>query len=760
MAKKGKVQRKIVKKYMERVIELETRQEAVVQTFRLKQTMANLTEEEKFSPNGYWKLKKASDKNLKADTVYTIMKKNGVEVSGEKMINEAYKEEFQHRLRTREPHDGWCEYVNEVNTIIRDWLKTKSISSPPFTIDELDKVIAKLRKGKCPGSDNYPPELFIDAGPGVRKSLLQLLNQVKESREIPEQWNIMKIVTIYKKKGCKKMLQYYRGIFLALVISKIFESLVKNRIDPNLQKINLLQAGSRTNRGPADNLFLLRGSVDHYVAINKPLYLTAYDYEQAFDSLWVEKCVLALKNLGVSKEMLQLIYNLNEKAEVIVKTPYGLTSSFVTEPIVKQGTVLGPILCSSSTAEYCGRNEGVQVGDMVLSSLLYVDDVLDLTASLLNRANAHKQALMFSKENNLYFSGTKCYGMAINNNGELPEEMDIDDLKKVISTHVIVYLGDLFNDLGNNDDLIEDRVRRGMKAIICISSLIQETNLGIHEVSVWLLLYRALFISTVLFNSQTWSRIREKDISRLQTLQLKLLKKILSLASSTPNSFLYLELGVLPIEAEIHKRQLMYLHRILQLPNEDPVYQMFQNLKHLSECGEDNWWSQVKPLLQKYGVPENLDTIKVLSKNAFRTIVNKGVYHTSFAALKAECGVMKKTAHLCYNTFGMQEYLKVLFPSQARLILQSRCKTLDIKSHSTYKYSDLLCRGCNSVDETLEHVINCRQDEHVDLEVSAIGELSDIVVVRLSRTANRIQQFYDLCGSDKVDGTGDEAEAE
>ena len=241
---------------------------------------------------------------------------------------------------------------------------------------------------------------------------------------------------------------------------------------------------------------------------------------------------------------------------------------------------------------------------------------------------------------------------------------------------------------------------------------------------------------------------------------MKLLKKILSLASSTPNSFLYLELGVLPIEAEIHKRQLMYLHRILQLPNEDPVYQMFQNLKHLSECGEDNWWSQVEPLLQKYGVPENLDTIKVLSKNAFRTIVNKGVYHTSFAALKAECGVMKKTAHLCYNTFGMQEYLKVLFPSQARLILQSRCKTLDIKSHRTYKYSDLLCRGCNSVDETLEHVINCRQDEHVDLEVSAIGELSDIVVVRLSRTANRIQQFYDLCGSDKVDGTGDEAEAE
>ena len=31
---------------------------------------------------------------------------------------------------------------------------------------------------------------------------------------------------------------------------------------------------------------------------------------------------MALKNLGIQKEMLQLIYNLNKKAKVVVKTPY------------------------------------------------------------------------------------------------------------------------------------------------------------------------------------------------------------------------------------------------------------------------------------------------------------------------------------------------------------------------------------------------------------------------------------------------------
>ena len=545
------------------------------------------------------------------------------------------------------------------------------------------------------------------------------------------------------------MLQYYRGIFLAITISKIFESLIKERIQANLAQINLLQAGSRTKRGAPDNTFLLRGCIDHYVANKQPLFITTYDYEQAFDSLWVEKCILALNNLGVPKEILQLIYNLNKKAEVIVTTPHGLSDSFETDPIVKQGTVLGSALCSSSTGEYCGMNKGVPIGNMMLSSLLYVDDLLDLTTTLTDRERSHENSVLFSYINNLSLSGSKCLGMAINNDGDLPPPLQINEEKKVIPAHEIVYLGDVFNDQGNNDSLIKDRVRRGTKAIICITALIRETSLGIFEVSVWLLLYHSLFIPTVLFNCQAWSRLRQKDIENLQTIQLKFLKRIFSLASSTPNSFLLLELGVLPIQAEIHKRQLVFLHKILQLPIDDPVNQMFTNMQLFSANGEANWWSQVHPLLQEYGLPENLETIKQLSKDTFKSMVNKGVYHVSFSKLKSECASLKKTANLRYNTFGMQEYLKVLFPNQAKVILKSRCRTLDIKTHCTYKYSDTICRGCGIEDETLEHIINCGQAEHMDIvNVSEIEAVSDVVSISLMRTVNRIHDFYDLCGED------------
>ena len=117
---------------------------------------------------------------------------------------------------------------------------------------------------------------------------------------------------------------------------------------------------------------------------------------------------MSLKELGISKEMLQLIYSLNEKANVVVKTPFGLTDAFTTNPIVKQGTVLGSILCSSSTAQYCGLNEGVHIGSMLLATLAYVDDIIDLTNSTEDCKASHENALLFSAMKKLILSATKC----------------------------------------------------------------------------------------------------------------------------------------------------------------------------------------------------------------------------------------------------------------------------------------------------------------------------------------------------------------
>jgi hypothetical protein len=428
----------------------------------------------------------------------------------------------------------------------------------------------------------------------------------------------------------------------------------------------------------------------------------------------MEDCVLALKDLGVSREMLQLIFSLNKHAKVVVQTPHGLTTEFTTDPIVKQGTVLGSILCSSTTGEYCDMNVGVAVGTMILASLLYVDDIIDLSINTNECIKAHENALTFSNKKKLSLSGSKCFNMVVNQNDEnLPLNLDIDEIKKVVVAEEIIYLGDVFDEKGTNDGLIQDRVRRGTKASISIHSLLAETDVGKHKISVSLLLYGVLFLSTVLFNSQTWSNLRKKDIDTLTTLQLKLLKKIVGVAKSTCNAFTFLELGVLPIEHEIRKRQLLYLHRILQLQKEDPVYRMFRNIVDLHECGERNWWSDVKGSLERYKIGSSLEEIAMLSRNSFRAVVNNAVKDLAFADLVAQVKTKKKTAELNYTELQTQKYLLAFYPAQAKTIFQARSKTLDIKCHREYKYRDTVCRLCGLEDESLDHVVNCGSSEEI-----------------------------------------------
>ena len=98
-----------------------------------------------------------------------------------------------------------------------------------------------------------------------------------------------------------------------------------------MNNVNPCQAGARTNRGPPDNTFIVNAAIDHSIYIGKSLYISAYDFEQAFDSLWLQDCILSLRKLGVPNYILQLIYNLNKEALITVNTPYGPTSTTLIE---------------------------------------------------------------------------------------------------------------------------------------------------------------------------------------------------------------------------------------------------------------------------------------------------------------------------------------------------------------------------------------------------------------------------------------------
>ena len=565
IAKEGKVQRSVASHYLKFLHEKVAEKVFQRKAARIADVAVKLTEEEKFSTNKFWQLKKSQSK--KNSTKCSVLSRNNVELFSDTAILQEYENEFVSRLSLRQISESLKEYEERSNLLLNMILEGSYDlhDEPDFTRMELDRAIADL-KNNAPGADLIPAIVFKNSGQGLRNSYLKLINSIKNKREdVPKQFDDV-IITAIHKKGPMKLLENKRGIFLTIALSKIIEKMIKFRINPNLRKVNKLQSGNTENRSCADTTFLLRGVLDHSRYVNKPVYILTYDYTQCFDSLWLEDCLLSLWDLGVSTQLLNMMYKMNKSASVTVNTPNGCTNQFCVERIVKQGTVLGPGLCSSSTAEFADENVGgVAVGSLSIGSLLYVDDMNLLCMNAVETQKTHFRAMSFSKRKRLKYKQKKCLLMIANKKKQdAVPVLDIDGTP-MAQANLIKVLGDLFNDKCNNKDLIDDRLRRANLCIVNSMSLCNELSLGIYSLQTLLVIYRAVFLSSVLFNAQAWSNIKKTEFERLQVVQLKYLKRTIKASPSCPNAGTFLEFGILPIAYEIHVRQLNFLHHILNL---------------------------------------------------------------------------------------------------------------------------------------------------------------------------------------------------
>ena len=172
---------------------------------------------------------------------------------------------------------------------------------------------------------------------------------------------------------------------------------------------------------------------------------------------------------------------------------------------------------------------------------------------------------------------------------------------------------------------------------------------------------------------------------------------------STPNHFLYLELGALPVSYIIHCRQLTFLHHILHLDKSDPVKKSYN--AQLLLPFEKNWANEVVPLLQEYHL-NNID-IENISKSSWKSKVKQSVSRKAFDYLKSSICEKSKTKHLQYESFAPQKYVLNYYHKPASIIFKLRSFSVDCKGNRKSSNPDRTCRLCNEAEETQAHIVNC-----------------------------------------------------
>ena len=729
--KLGKLQREVASIYINMIKENNVIAATKRRVEKVNTAIQELTQNDKLSHNAFWKLKKTLHLNTKVGN--SVILKNGVELFGNSAIIEAYRTEFIHRLRTRSISEPLKNYEEQTNSLCSHYTEFgKTQNSIEFTANNLVRVIKTMSKKKAPGPDGLPAEVFIHAGKELISSITAMFNTIKRNGSIPIKWCKVNIKTLYKNKGSQKDLENYRGIFLTPTISKVFERYLMKESEDSVSNISKFQGGSRPNRSASDQLFLLRACIDHANYMHKCLFIKVYDFTQCFDSMWLEDSIISLRNIGIQCDILSLIKSLNETSVIVVKTPVGNTREFTAENIVKQGTVLGPLLCSASTAECCVEHTqgGVNIGASTVRSLAYVDDILDASENVQDAVEAHSTVIQFAAKKRLQLSWKKCAILKINSckNADMPSLL-VDGKPMKIESKV-KYLGDIINSKGTHSDMLEERVNKGNGCVVNIFSIVQDITFGCHTIETTLLLYNSLFLATLLYNSQSWSHLNKTEIKKLKVCQMGFLKRILKAPKSAPNALVLLEIGVLPIEYVIYSKKLMFLQHILQLDTSDPVRKVYH--EQMQYEYEMNWANEVRDIKHQLEIKHDEEFVRRMTKNSWKTEVRTAVKEAARKKLNMECQKLKNVKRQ-YADLKTKEYLLKLDPEEARIAFAYRSGVLDIKCQRQYLYNDLVCRACGVGEEDLNHIVNqcsaVKRNSILDIESENLNTITEIVQI-------------------------------
>ena len=741
-ARKGKAQRRVARQYIKQIIQINTEKVACIQKDKIRTTLENLTIDNKFSPDRFWKLCKRT--RTKCEPGMSVETEEGCELYGDDMIRNAYMSEFMYRLRKRDISSDLQNYEDQTELLCKLHLEEAAKKKgPPFTKEELLKVRKHLKKGKSSGRDKFPPDIFIEGGDQFQDGVINMLNCIKKGNEMPDQWTQVQISTMYKNKGSKKRLVNQRGIFLKQVLSKIYGKLNMNRAEPDIEKIDPFQAGGKHNRSPADQKFLLRAAVDHSKYLNLPIYITLYDYSQCFDSLWLSDCLLSLLKVGVDEEVISTLHKLNKTCNITVKTPVGMTSEFTMHSIVQQGSVSGGALCVASTAEVTQEDlgQGCQIGALNIKALAFVDDMLAANRNPRNSYISHKNIEWFSDKKRLSLNGPKCVQLGINTKiTDVTPRLKIGDTV-LESVDCATYVGDQFNRGGTNKDLIEERVKKGKGCLVNAMSLCSEVTLGTYSIPTLLLLYQSMFLQVILCDAQAWTNLTEKNIKDLQTIQLRYLKRMMHAPQSTPNPFTFLETGCLPVEYVIHVKQITFLHHILTLRCDDPVRKAYK--EQLKYPFESNWGNSMTELRKVYGITESDGEIVELSKESWKHRIKKKVSEHALSELKNDALRQKWSSNTNLpSKLENQNYLCELPSKNARKIFHARAGTIDLRAHRKYMYGEQKqCRLCDGDEENVVHVVNECPSIPRQYQVDDVYNADTVQLLEVSK---RLIKFDDL----------------
>ena len=143
----------------------------------------------------------------------------------------------------------------------------------------------------------------------------------------------------------------------------------------------------------------------------KPVDIQIFDYKQCFATLWLQECLNDMYSAELDDENFSLLYNVNAKVNIAVKTPVGMTEGKVIENVITHGDVFGPMFCSKHVDTFvqeCMKESKYTYHKIYIPPLSMVTDLLSVTECGFKTSMVHAYLTFKTNSNKLQFGSQKC----------------------------------------------------------------------------------------------------------------------------------------------------------------------------------------------------------------------------------------------------------------------------------------------------------------------------------------------------------------
>ena len=587
-----------------------------------------------------------------------------------------------------------------------------------ITMKELEYSIKSLKRNKACGHDKIINEFILNAPFQVKYFMLLLFNCILTLEYFPASWAIGSIIPVYKK-GDKNDVNNYRGITLLSCISKLFTRIINNRLNEWAETEEVLteaQFGFRKGRSTSDCLFILHGLVEILVARGKKLYCCFIDYEKAYD--YIDRAALFYKllNTSVSSKCVNIIKSMYSNIKLEVRGQEG-ESYFSSNCGLLQGESTSPILFSlfvndleSNLRDY---GVGINIQNTIMKLLMFADDTVIFSESREGLQAGLTSLYKYCKKWGITVNAAKTKIVVFRKAGRLPAK-DIwrygDQIIDIVSS--FKYLGFNLTSGGSFSGTIQDLTNSARRAMFGLKTIIHRNSELLPSMQIKL--FNSLVSPILGYGSEIWGMSKADPMEKLH---LSFLKNLLYVKQSTPNCFIYGELGVYPLFLQRQLRVIKFWIKILRSSISNPLRLVYEEMVALNVENPRavTWVSLIKKHLYSVGLGIFWERQHILDEDSFVMTFNQrihDIYRQNWSAEVMDTSENRLFKHI-KQQFCLESYLclrnKTLRVAITKIRLSSHVFMIERARWNVRmpELKDRVCTYCNVIESEYHVLIEC-----------------------------------------------------